>query len=1192
MLLALAVVAGGMAFTDVSASLTVLGVKFQQDNPYSEYQCLWHDRNYPSSCGAEVVGANVHVYLRNDGASPVTVNDVTLAGYSLKKILRSKVQGSHPPLHSIYFYWDNPPQAILDAGEPVWYKADPATIPPGGVAQVVVRLRFVPATRPVSVGVVTSAGTVSASIPVTTEAPQLASVGFSPDLTQVYLHWRRAGGAAPTTILMDGNDLTASAVTVGDPTLNFGASVLRLAEPLPPMSYHVFQGVYADGSTASGSLRAWVNPYLYGTWGATPTDDGDRAAAQAWIDDATNHGVNALVMNISSGGLADLLGTSGGRQYAEDHGYGFVIDTPNKWSIPNPRMWFIDDEPDAEEANTSCGPRFNLPCGEGHNIGVLAMSLLARGETLRRSYPLAPTTINLDGTYKPENYSTYGQVADVLMVDSYYQRRLSDTYWYFPQRIPLYEQATVIYATSLAVTTAAEPNPTHFILYSNQQSQSNSNNVWPFPTPESKRIEAYYALAGGAKGMAYWWFKTPNGLGSGGPGSQELWREIGLLGNEIKTAAPLLVTSHPVALEARGSEGVWVRSLAVGVDTLMLLVVNDQYSNDPTGTHVTPVSDAVVTATLPAWIQSPGAFEIAAGGLFNLSSTLAGNQIQLNLGRLDLTRMIVLTTNPQLRAVIQQRYDQQVAPGVCAIAPEYCSAAPPSITQHPASLTVAAGGTAHFTVAATGTGLSYQWQKDGVILSDGGRVSGATSATLQISGVQAGDAGGYRSVVSNSSGSAASNSATLSVSSSAGALANPDFEAGFRLSGGGYIANSWTEWESVAGVIVGYDETVTVRGGAHSQRIRVWNPGGASGGAYQQVPVTAGSSYTVSVQVHAYDNLAQCSLGVDPDGGTNPGRAVWSASSNSVSWVQRSWSGAASSDAITVFLRAVSADNNKRNCYFDDVALTAGSAPTPVPTAVPTTVPTLVPTAVPTSAPTLVPTLTPPPAEGELHRYWVRPDWLSPAWGYQPRPAAPAPAVNRSGEISNRTNFRRAWLTEEWQWFWVDLLSLSKYQRVFSELTEDEQDLITGAFGGLTGDHLAFTNRAGSGTKNCYPCGETDRGEDMKIDPLITGGNTILGSEPVQNKHGQWMVQVYSFDANQPPPVATLEMLDDPRVLWATIIGKRELPDGSFPLFGFPQLHDGTSVPYPYITVEDYYYPLAELEEYSFSDPQRPIYNP
>ena len=137
----------------------------------------------------------------------------------------------------------------------------------------------------------------SATIPVAADAPQLASVGFSADLTKVYLYWRRSGGAAPTTILMDGTDVTASTTTVSDPAVGFAASVLQLAQPLAASSYHVFQGVYADGKTATAGLRAWVNKFLYGTWGGQDVPDGDDAAARASLIDFTNHGLNTLVQN-------------------------------------------------------------------------------------------------------------------------------------------------------------------------------------------------------------------------------------------------------------------------------------------------------------------------------------------------------------------------------------------------------------------------------------------------------------------------------------------------------------------------------------------------------------------------------------------------------------------------------------------------------------------------------------------------------------------------------------------------------------------------------------------------------------------------------------------------------------------------------------------------------------------------------
>ena len=90
------------------------------------------------------------------------------------------------------------------------------------------------------------------------------------------------------------------------------------------------------------------------------------------------------------------------------------------------------------------------------------------------------------------------------------------------------------------------------------------------------------------------------------------------------------------------------------------------------------------------------------------------------------------------------------------------NAAAPSITAQPASASVTAGGSATFTVAASGTApLSYQWQKNG------SAISGATFAAYTIASAQAGDAGSYSAVVTNGGGSVASNAATLTVTAAA-----------------------------------------------------------------------------------------------------------------------------------------------------------------------------------------------------------------------------------------------------------------------------------------------------------------------------------------------------------------------------------------------------------------------------------------
>ncbi len=83
----------------------------------------------------------------------------------------------------------------------------------------------------------------------------------------------------------------------------------------------------------------------------------------------------------------------------------------------------------------------------------------------------------------------------------------------------------------------------------------------------------------------------------------------------------------------------------------------------------------------------------------------------------------------------------------------------PIITTQPAGKTVTAGQTATFNVAATGTApMSFQWKKDGTL------ISGATSSSYTTPTTTTSDNGStFTVVVSNSAGSTTSSAATLSV---------------------------------------------------------------------------------------------------------------------------------------------------------------------------------------------------------------------------------------------------------------------------------------------------------------------------------------------------------------------------------------------------------------------------------------------
>jgi alpha-tubulin suppressor-like RCC1 family protein len=81
-----------------------------------------------------------------------------------------------------------------------------------------------------------------------------------------------------------------------------------------------------------------------------------------------------------------------------------------------------------------------------------------------------------------------------------------------------------------------------------------------------------------------------------------------------------------------------------------------------------------------------------------------------------------------------------------------------SITSQPSQQVQLAGGSATFAVAASGTGpLNYQW------LKDGSPITGATSAVLLFTNLQASDVAAYSVTVSNSQGGVTSNAASLTV---------------------------------------------------------------------------------------------------------------------------------------------------------------------------------------------------------------------------------------------------------------------------------------------------------------------------------------------------------------------------------------------------------------------------------------------
>jgi hypothetical protein len=96
----------------------------------------------------------------------------------------------------------------------------------------------------------------------------------------------------------------------------------------------------------------------------------------------------------------------------------------------------------------------------------------------------------------------------------------------------------------------------------------------------------------------------------------------------------------------------------------------------------------------------------------------------------------------------------------------------------PACQAVHFGQSVQFAAGAIGAGpLTFQWQLNGVNLTNTACISGCQSAELTIAAAQLSDAGTYQLVVTNAYGSAANAAATLAVTETAPLL------SGFQISG-------------------------------------------------------------------------------------------------------------------------------------------------------------------------------------------------------------------------------------------------------------------------------------------------------------------------------------------------------------------------------------------------------------------------
>jgi hypothetical protein len=657
------------------AAQDVTGTYYFADTPFPEFMPLWQEGwRFKDADGEQLIyarldmplGGYLFVYYRNTGKDPMKITDLTMDGIKMSEALgKSDEQKKPEERYAASLLLSKLPKDQIEklqtAGGPVWWKADPIEVQPGGVGEIVVRMKRAPKVDKIDIGVIGDTGTVNAQVLTKKAQPRFATIGFATDMKTVNLYARRAAGqtSVPNKVFIDGKDVTAYAKIGTDKSLDTSAIVLSLPEPLEFMSYHVYRAEYSDGSAATAGIRAWGHEMVYGMW-SSPGLSGDPAQAlKTVLADYQRHNVNS-VMPFVVGAEGSYFNSEPGWDYCQSVGMDRMLmwPTPKRTAV----FLFAMDEPDASDASSDCFP-------VTERLGGLGQFLVGWSDILRARGHDSPILLNVDNTYKPENWYIYHQLPDIPCVDPYFPEQQDLTYSTHPGYLSAHTKPTYVYGVSTISQSSGQPKPLHVILCSTQY-RNDKGYSGRFPTPEEKRMEVYYTVAAGAKGISYWWFNPGggcNGVGSDWPSAKALWKEIGLLGAEVRTAGPVITTSCPAELPIKAPRLLWVRSLLSGRDTVAIIAVNDDVLCDRVGTVVKPIENANLSVGLPSWVEPKDAFEVTCDGMKDVTWKRDGAKAAVELGTVNVSRFVIITADASLRARLQKRYDDQFAANVMTL---------------------------------------------------------------------------------------------------------------------------------------------------------------------------------------------------------------------------------------------------------------------------------------------------------------------------------------------------------------------------------------------------------------------------------------------------------------------------------------------------------------------------------------------
>jgi hypothetical protein len=182
-------------------------------------------------------------------------------------------------------------------------------------------------------------------------------------------------------------------------------------------------------------------------------------------------------------------------------------------------------------------------------------------------------------------------------------------------------------------------------------------------------------------------------------------------------------------------------------------------------------SNVRVVELAPAITNAPNSVVINPGGTATFSVGAIGtapftNRLYASNGPVAIGSPVVVATATDSASFSIPNVNAANATNYYVVVSDVAGSITSAVVTPPASITTNEDVNVSFTVGLTGpgtAGLLYHWSTNGVNLVNSAHIAGATTNTLILTNIQPADANIYTIVVSNSVGSAATNTASLAV---------------------------------------------------------------------------------------------------------------------------------------------------------------------------------------------------------------------------------------------------------------------------------------------------------------------------------------------------------------------------------------------------------------------------------------------